>query len=441
MAAQTEDEAVEWLERVAMRPMLESLLESVCKDKPDNLHNYAITWMRETYGELAEEAACAALPDGDWAMREDVEPTPEGLMAYLKEVEATSILEAIIERAIRAQPENMVAYVIDEFDVLRSDSPEPLPVEGGLQAASSFVSGASQFAISVHPKAPQLIAAVEDGDVDTARALLEEGVPPNCKGQDGAKEKTALMYAAEGEFELIKLLLDFGASIDFQTKHGETALMSAIKYNDGESVQALLDAGADYLNVRDISGMTALDFAQDDEDMLRLLDPAAADALAARKKAPPTRGKTGPRRGSVSSESIDPKKNSANLDYMPRYEKSADDLAAIDACISGHLLFKDLDEVTKHALILSMSERNVEAGDTVISQGEDGDFFYIVDSGSLDCFVAGEGIAPPGRHVMTYVEGTNFGELALMCTRAAIEATAGCHAVQPVACCRVPARG
>ena len=78
------DPAVAWLESVAMRPMLEALLEAVCKDKPDRLLDYATEWMRTSY---PEQAAAAAAADClcEWAPRADVEPTQEGLMAYLEE--------------------------------------------------------------------------------------------------------------------------------------------------------------------------------------------------------------------------------------------------------------------------------------------------------------------------------------------------------------------
>lgn len=387
---QTEDQAVEWLERVAMRPMLESLLESVCKDKPDNLHNYAIAWMRGTYADLAEEAGCHDQPDGAWATRDDVSATPEGLMAYLKEIEATSLLEAIIERAIRAQPPNVVAYVIEEFDALR-EAPAAVPAAGVTQgAATAVVARSASFAISVHPKARELIDAIESGEVEMVEELLAEGVPADSKDDDGMK--TALMYAAEGERGCLDILLAHGATVDFQSKHGETALMAAIKYGDVETVQVLLDAGADARNVRDISGHTAVDCARDDEAILRLLDPAAADALAdalaKARAARPTSGQPtrGPRRNSVSSESIDPKKSVLDTN-LPVYEKSAEELRAIEVCIGPHLLFRDLDADTKQKLMLSMTERRVAVGEAVIKQGQDGDFFYIVDTGKLDCSV------------------------------------------------------
>ena len=111
-----------------LRPVLEALLASVCKDKPDRLLDYATEWMRTNYPEEAEEAAsvdCVCM----WAPRNDVEATQEGLMAYLEETDATTVLEGIIERAISAQPENITAYVIDELvaqnpDVLLPESSE-----------------------------------------------------------------------------------------------------------------------------------------------------------------------------------------------------------------------------------------------------------------------------------------------------------------------------
>jgi len=86
----------------------------------------------------------------------------------------------------------------------------------------------------------------------------------------------------------------------------------------------------------------------------------------------------------------------------------------IEGVIKHHLLFRGLDAETLRALILSMQERTVDAGAVVISQGEDGDFFYVVDAGALNCYVREEGVEPPGRHVMSYLPGNTFGELALM---------------------------
>ena len=105
--------------------MLESLLEAVCKDKPNDLLNYAIAWMRTSYPTESAEAATAAQSSGEWTPTADVEVTPEGLMSYLKNVNATVVLEGIIERAIRATPTNVVAFVIDDLAGLRSGEERP----------------------------------------------------------------------------------------------------------------------------------------------------------------------------------------------------------------------------------------------------------------------------------------------------------------------------
>jgi hypothetical protein len=100
--------------------VLEALLASVCKDKPDRLLDYATEWMRTSYPVQAAEAAAADVVC-EWQPRTDVEPTQEGLMAYLEETNATTILEGIIERAIAAQPSNVTAYVVDELVALNPD--------------------------------------------------------------------------------------------------------------------------------------------------------------------------------------------------------------------------------------------------------------------------------------------------------------------------------
>jgi cAMP-dependent protein kinase regulator len=67
-----------------------------------------------------------------------------------------------------------------------------------------------------------------------------------------------------------------------------------------------------------------------------------------------------------------------------------------------------------------MQERKIPSKDIkVISQGDQGDYFYVVESGNFDIFVSASGKIESGpdgmgKQVSTTGPGTSFGELALM---------------------------
>ena len=53
------------------------------------------------------------------------------------------------------------------------------------------------------------------------------------------------------------------------------------------------------------------------------------------------------------------------------------------------------------------------AGADVIKQGDDGDFFYVIEQGELDCYKKYRD-KPEAILVKEYVPGESFGELALL---------------------------
>ncbi|KAK4520466.1 uncharacterized protein ATC70_007978 [Mucor velutinosus] len=119
---------------------------------------------------------------------------------------------------------------------------------------------------------------------------------------------------------------------------------------------------------------------------------------------PPTNYNRG-RRTSVSAESMAP---SANQDFVkviiPKSQAQAE---RIKVSISSNFLFRNLDEEQYLDVVNAMSEKRVVKGTTVIEQGDVGDFFYVVESGTLDCFIG-------QNKVTNYEAGGSFGELALM---------------------------
>ncbi|KAI9276129.1 cyclic nucleotide-binding-like protein [Sporodiniella umbellata] len=119
---------------------------------------------------------------------------------------------------------------------------------------------------------------------------------------------------------------------------------------------------------------------------------------------PPQRG----RRTSVSAESIAPAGTKFVKKVVPKTEA---EMERIRHSVGSNFLFKNLDEEHHQDVVNAMVEMSVEEGKTIIEQGAVGDFFYVVDAGTFDCFITKEGET---KKVTSYEKGGSFGELALM---------------------------
>ena len=112
------------------------------------------------------------------------------------------------------------------------------------------------------------------------------------------------------------------------------------------------------------------------------------------------------RRVSVSAESMQPTKLTSAL-HKKKIPKSETEISMILESLQCHFLFKSLEADQCREVIDSMEEKKYHTGENIIEQGAVGDFFYIVSSGDIDCFVN-------GQKVTSYKRGGSFGELALM---------------------------
>lgn len=146
------------------------------------------------------------------------------------------------------------------------------------------------------------------------------------------------------------------------------------------------------------------------------------------------------RRTSVSAESMSPNTSGVG-ERMTRTKtpKTESQEKRIFAAISDVLMFRNLEAEQFQAALLAMEEVHKQPGDIVIKQGDQGDYFYIVESGELDVYIQPPGTspadalaAPPhqlGTKTVTYGPGASFGELALLYMQpraASIVATAPC---------------
>ncbi len=112
--------------------------------------------------------------------------------------------------------------------------------------------------------------AVANGDIAKVQSLLDQGVSPNVKADDG---KSLLMLASYlGHTDIVQLLIAKGADVNDKDKDGKTALMYAAEKGNVDVAKLLLENGAD-LNAVDNNGKTALQIAQDNNqtEMVTLL--------------------------------------------------------------------------------------------------------------------------------------------------------------------------
>ncbi len=98
-----------------------------------------------------------------------------------------------------------------------------------------------------------------NGHKETVRPLLDRGAIIDTRDAMG---RTALMYAAAGPYsQTVQLLLERGADLNIRGKEeGWTALMFAAAEGQTNVIRVLLAHGAD-LKVTDADGDTAHDFA------------------------------------------------------------------------------------------------------------------------------------------------------------------------------------
>tara|TARA_Y100001970_G_scaffold36092_1_gene44621 strand:+ start:3997 stop:4641 length:645 start_codon:yes stop_codon:yes gene_type:complete len=104
----------------------------------------------------------------------------------------------------------------------------------------------------------QLFDAVECGNIEIVKMMIQFGADKDMKDKDG---DSALHYAAQfGHTDVVKLLLDAGAVKEVKNNDGATPLHYAIGENNFDAVKLLLDAGAE-MEVKDEDGKTPLHWA------------------------------------------------------------------------------------------------------------------------------------------------------------------------------------
>lgn len=143
------------------------------------------------------------------------------------------------------------------------------------------------------------------------------------------------------------------------------------------------------------------------------------------------------RRSSVSAESMSTNTTEPRAGAV--FPKTEHQKERLIAALSPNLLFRQLESEQFQSMLLTMREMRFAKGDIVIKQGDDADYCYATESGSLDVYVQPPGTpaevalrAPAndlGQKVATYGPGATFGDLALLYMQpraASVVATSDC---------------
>lgn len=131
----------------------------------------------------------------------------------------------------------------------------------------------------------------------------------------------------------------------------------------------------------------------------------------------------------MSAESMAPSPVDAEADGKPLPKtvipKSEEQMQRIRNSIGNNLLFRNLEQDQYRDVLLAMKEVKIDSNVAVIEQGAQGDYFYVVENGTLDVYVRspsrpGEeaqdnaGANACGDKKVSYGPGSSFGELALL---------------------------
>ncbi|XP_010218514.1 PREDICTED: cAMP-dependent protein kinase type II-beta regulatory subunit [Tinamus guttatus] len=111
------------------------------------------------------------------------------------------------------------------------------------------------------------------------------------------------------------------------------------------------------------------------------------------------------------AEAYNPDEEEDDTETRIIHPKTDDQRNRLQEACKDILLFKNLDPEQMSQVLDAMFEKQVEGGEHVIDQGDDGDNFYVIDRGTYDIYVKCDGV---GRCIGTYDNRGSFGELALM---------------------------
>lgn len=125
----------------------------------------------------------------------------------------------------------------------------------------------------------------------------------------------------------------------------------------------------------------------------------------------------GTSRQSVSAEAYG-QWNQKKAFQAPKHAKTNEQKERLNQTLQKSFMFSELESQDMETILMATKEANFEPGKKVINEGDDGDFLFVIEKGSVNCIKMIDGAE---KVVKTCGPGDVFGELALLynCPRAA----------------------
>lgn len=122
-------------------------------------------------------------------------------------------------------------------------------------------------------------------------------------------------------------------------------------------------------------------------------------------------GSRAKRRSSVMGETYNPEEDDddGDIKIIPKTEEER--IRIIREC-EDIFIFRNLEKTDLNAVINAMTPKTVSKGQVIIKQGDNGDFFYLIDTGIFNAYIKDE--EGKDKLVKTYDNEGYFGELALL---------------------------
>ncbi|XP_062277455.1 cAMP-dependent protein kinase type II-beta regulatory subunit-like isoform X4 [Scomber scombrus] len=117
------------------------------------------------------------------------------------------------------------------------------------------------------------------------------------------------------------------------------------------------------------------------------------------------------RRASVCAEAFNPDEDDEDKEPWVTHPKTDEQRQRLQEACRDILLFKNLDAEEMSQVLDAMFEKFCTEGEHIIDQDDDGDNFYVIESGTYNIFVMVDGAE---KLVGSYDNRGSFGELALM---------------------------